>query len=285
MKKVLSLLLSLLLFCGIFAVPASAAETFVLPNKVRTSYGTEITYQIKGTNLSIEVTKASEVLESDGMVSFVELYPLLNTCSQNDRNVLLAMNEWRHFPELVFALSSLVRSGRIKTVNYLGQKYEFTVKSGTVTKITTDSETLPYHFANGKFSKYEYYDEDGYDFQVFNCNYDTNGLKSGFNGDAYFHYDYTCKLKDGNIYEETKDGGTSYGPYQETARFSFEGNLLKMSTRDIYDGYDRDHIRKRFFYNSDGTLSSVDFQWIDKYPADGDPKEITKTDSYAVYIY
>lgn len=258
MKKVLSLLLSLLLLSGILAVPASAAETFVLPKTVRDSYGNEATYQLNGDTLVLSV-KANEVYPDNHFESRFLIFPFLSTFSKDDRNAALAVNEENL--AITLAQSDLVRSGRIKTIVLDGTTYQYKLKNGRVTKIIlnpgqNNSRSVSLKYDNGKYVGYVF--DDGY-FWYTTLKYDADGLKSGSYNIPHLSYDYSCTLKDGNIYKEAKRGGTEAGPYNEDTVFSFANNQLMTIQRDVDEGTDGSKERTRIFYNPNGTVSSADY--------------------------
>lgn len=292
MKKVLSFMLSLLLLCGILAVPARAAEASVLPKKARDSYGNEITYQLQGTTLSIERSNNLINELDDNFDEGIALYPFLNTCTPEDRNTILALNYGEAMsPILIFSLSSLIRSGKIRTINYFDEIYKFTVVDGKVTKVVIDfgwknkpSTTIKYD--HGRFSGY--FIDYGVDCESVSVKYSKDGVKSGNIGNPYFVYDFTSTLKNGNIDKVEKKGMTSFSDYKASVNFSFSNNRVSTVVDDSENiGYDRIHVVTRYFYNPDGNLSSVDFRSIDE-SYDNSTGKITqtdRTDSYFAYVY
>lgn len=290
-KKISSILLLVCLLMSL-AVPAMSAEKPVIPKMMRGSDGTEVIYALNGTTLTIEETNEKPDYDFYLMEyqSATVLYPFLNTFSDNDRNIALTLEQ--EDPMVLFAQSSLVRSRKIRTVKYDSNVYKYTVKSGRVTKITVNNGTefkaeIPLNYKNGKYIGYTFEDAEGWIY-ISKENYNQNGLKSGMiqlgEGAAY---DFTCSLKDGNLDNVTKSGGTSYGPYHETDLFSFEASQLSQITVDIYDGYSQLHQVKRFFYNPDGTLNSVDDHAVDNQ-LDIDTQKVTQTyvtDGYYSFVY
>lgn len=292
MKKITRKFLSvILLVCLLFSfsVPAFAAENLKLPKVMRYSDGTEIAYQLNGTRLIIKPKDSMDgetVLPNGNEV----LYPFLTTCSPEDQNILLALN-YGISPIPVFALSRLVTSGKIKTINYFFTTYRFSTKNGKVTKITVDDGiltspvTVDIKYKNGKF--FSYFVDYGVDCESAKIQQDKFGLKFGETGDPYFTYTFNATLDHGNLKKVVKEGATSYGPYNETVLFSFAGNQVTQSVSDVDDGYSKTHTIQRYFYNPDGTLNSVDFQ-INEDQYDIDTKqtvESKRTDTYYSYQY
>lgn len=292
MKKITRKLLSLmLLLCLLFSVsvPAFAEENLKLPKAMRYSSGYEIAYQLKGTTLTI---KPKDTTDDERVIPEREevLYPFLTTCSPEDQNIILALN-YGISPIPVFALSRLVTSGKIKAIQYFYTIYRFTSQNGKVTKMTVDEGnatspvTVDIKYKNGKF--YSYFVDYGVDCESAKIQQDKFGLKSGETSDPYFTCTFNATLDHGNLKKVVKDGGTSYGPYNETVLFSFSGNQVTQSVSDIDDGYVKTHTIQRYFYNPDGTLNSVDFQ-INEDQYDIETKqtmESTRTDTYYSYLY
>lgn len=290
-KTVSSILLLLCLLMSL-AMPAMAADKLVIPKMMWGSDGTKVTYALNGTTLTIEETEEKPDYDSFPVEyhSVPVLYPFLNTFTPNDRNVLLTLTE--DDPMILFSQSNLVRSQRIQTVIFNSNVYKYTVEAGKVTKITLNEDSdfkleIPLDYKDGKYAGYNFDDNDGWIY-VNKADYDRIGLKSGFfqvpEGVAY---DFKCKLKEGDIYQVTKSGGTSYGSYNETDLFSFEGGQLKQTTRKFYDGYEQIHRIERCYYNPDGTLNSIDFHDVDEQ-FDSETQKVDQTDitdGYYSFVY
>lgn len=292
-KKLTRIVVSILtLLCLFFnmAVPSLAMNEPVLPRTARDTRGNEVTYSLTGTTLTIKQTKHN-IDECDSVDMKMVLYPFLTSCSKENQDIILAL-DYGLSPILVFSLSDYVRSGKIKTIDYLEQIYTFTVKDGLVTKVKIDfgendiaSASLKY--SDGKFVSY--LADYGVDREDVEIKYDHGQMKSGETGEPYIGYDFTCTRKDGNLEKENKDVMTSAGPYTEDYSFTFTNGRVDTVTVDMDEPmyFHRENRRERYFYNADGTISSVDFLIItEKYDeTTGETTESTRTDTYYAYTY
>lgn len=270
MKKAMGILLSLLMAVSCLVVPAAAAQKTVLPKTAKDSYGNQIAYEMKGKMLTIRQTKDAQA----GDAMELALYPLLSTCSPSDRNVVLTLD---YDPIAVFALSDLVRSGRVQKVDLCGQQYTFSVKNGQVAKMKIDGQDVDVKYSHSRLASYKW--QYGLGADSAEVKYKNGNIASGKVGDYYTPYDFTCTVKDGLLDKVVKRGDD----YQTDESFSFKNGQIASEHRVSREMYDIpcDKVT-HYYYNADGTLGSVDYHQV-VYTQTGGAPEVD--DIYFVYAY
>lgn len=270
MKKAMGILLSLLMAVSCLVVPAAAAQKPVLPKTARDSYGNQIAYEMKGKTLTIRQTKDAQV----GDAMELALYPLLDTCLPSDRNVVLTLD---YDPIAVFALSDLVRSGRVHKVDFCGRQYTFTVKNGQVSKMKIDGQDVDMKYSHGRLASYEWWYGLGADSAE--VKYKNGDVVSGKVGDYYEPYDFTCTVKDGELSKVVKRGDT----YKVDVSCLYKNGRIASVMSEGKEMYDFPFNKvTRYYYNTDGTLGSVDYHEV-VYTQTGGAPEVD--DVYFVYGY